>query len=335
MAIVRSPASPPQAPRAGRAPVVVTGMARSGTSWVGKLLQAGGELTYINEPLNPDHPPGHSPGVLDATVTCGYQYISDGIDEGWREAFAETLRLRYHVAAELRRNRSPYDLARMARYATSFRAGRLLGRRPLLDDPYAMLASAWLADRLGCRVVVLVRDPAAVLSSWKRLGWTTDLHELLDQPALMRDWLAPFRSEIEAAAAAPEDLPGRVGMLWRSLYHVVAAYERRCPGLRVVRYEDLAADPVTSFEGLYAELGLRFDERARQAVLRSTTGTARRRAHRWSLSRSGLSKTGFRPMDSRANLVAWKDHLGADEVARIRAVTESVAGRWYPAAGDG
>ena len=37
----------------GKAPVVVTGMARSGTSWVGKLLQASGELTYINEPLNP------------------------------------------------------------------------------------------------------------------------------------------------------------------------------------------------------------------------------------------------------------------------------------------
>jgi len=305
-------------------------MARSGTSWVGKLLQASGELTYVNEPLNPDHPPGRSPGVLDASVDRHYQYINQRNEDGWLAAFDETVHLRYHVGAELRRNRSPYDLARMARYATSFLAGRLLGRRPLLDDPYAMLASEWLADRLGCRVVVVVRDPAAVAASWKRLGWTTDLSELLNQPALMRDWLEPYRGPMESVAATPEDLPGRIGMLWRLLHLVVAEYERRCSGLRIVRYEDLAADPLASFADLYADLGLRFDERARRVVVRSTTRNAQRRAHRWSLSRSGLSKTGYRPMDSRANLVAWKSQLGVEEVARVRALTADVADRWYP-----
>jgi hypothetical protein len=313
-------------------PIVVTGMARSGTSWVGKLLQASGELTYVNEPLNPRHPPGHSPGVLAATVEQGYQYITRGNEGGWLAAFQDTVRLRYHVGAELRRNRSPYDLARMVRYATSFLAGRLLGRRALLDDPYAMLASEWLADRVGCRVVVVVRDPAAIAASWKRLGWTTDLGNLLHQPALMRDWLEPHRGQMEALAATPEDLPGRVGMLWLLLHLVVAEYARRCQGLRIVRYEDLAADPLRCFAGLYADLGLHFDQRARRAVLRSTTGSARRRAHRWSLSRSGLSKTGYRPMDSRANLVAWRRQLAADELARVRDLTAEVADRWYPAA---
>jgi hypothetical protein len=315
-----------------RAPIVVTGMARTGTSWVGKLLQATGELTYINEPLNPQHPPGHSPGVLNAVVDQGYQYITRDNEDGWLAAFGETLRLRYHVGAELRRNRSPYDLARMGRYATSFLAGRLRGRRPLVDDPYAMLASEWLADRFGCRVVVIVRDPAALLASWKRLGWTTDLGCLRHQPDLMRDWLEPYRDELESAAAAPDDLPGRLGLLWRLLYLVVAEYERRCPGIRVVRYEDLAGDPLAAFADLYAGLGLRFDDRARQAVVGSTTGSAQRTAHRWTLSRNGLTKTGYRPMDSRANLVAWRGQLDPEEVARVRAVTAGVAERWYPAA---
>ena len=62
----------------------------------------------------------------------------------------------------------------------------------------------------------------------------------------------------------------------------------------------------------------------------SVVASARRgwRDGRW----AGLSKTGYRPMDSRANLVAWKARLGAGEVARIRALTGDVAGRWYPAA---
>ena len=317
---------------AGSAPVVVTGMARSGTSWVGKLLQASGELTYINEPLNPDHPPGRSPGVLDAPVPVErhYQYIGAHNEDGWLAPFADTLGLRYRVVAELRHNRSAYDLARMARYAGSFLAGRLLGRRALVDDPYALLSAGWLADRFGCRVVVVVRDPAAMVASWRRLGWTTDLDELLGQPDLVRDWLAPYRAELEAVAADPEDLPGRVGTLWRMLYLIAAEHERRHQNVRVVRYEDLAADPVPSFAELFGWLGLHFDRGAEQAVVRSTTGSARRRAHTWSLSRSGLSKTGYRPMDSRANLDAWQRQLAAEELARVRAVTAEVAGRWYP-----
>jgi Sulfotransferase domain len=317
----------------GREPVVVTGMARSGTSWVGKLLEASGQLVYINEPLNPRHPPGHSPGVLNAAVSHGYQYITAANEQGWLEAFQHTLALRYSVRAELRRNRSPYDLARMAKYATSFRAGRLRGRRALLDDPYALLASEWLADRLGCRVVVVVRDPAAVAASWAGRGWTTDLRELSGQPDLVRDWLGPYRQELEGVAAGdPRDLAGRVGLLWRLLHLVVAEYERRCPRVQVVRYEDLAADPLPGFARLYADLGLAYGPRARQAVVRSSTGGAGERAHRWTLSRGGLSKTGYRPMDSRANLAAWKTRLAAEDVARVRALTAEVASRWYPAA---
>src|SRR6266508_3488682 len=306
MKTMRTPPLPP-----GQEPVVVTGIPRSGTSWVGKLLQASGELIYINEPLNPAHPPGRSPGVLRATVGHAYQYITAANEEGWLEPFRDTFRLRYHVGAELRRNRSPYDLARMAKYASSFLAGRLRGRRPLLDDPYAVLASEWLARRQGCRVIVLVRDPAAIVSSWKRLGWTADLGALLDQPLLMRDWLEPFRREMDAVAAAPEDLAGRVGLLWRLLYLVADECGRRRPRLWSNRYEAL------------------------DAVVRSTTGSLDGRAHRWSLVRGGLSKTGYRPMDSRANLVAWRDRLSAEEVARVRALTHSVAARWYSPQEDG
>jgi hypothetical protein len=34
-------------------------------------------------------------------------------------------------------------------------------------------------------------------------------------------------------------------------------------------------------------------------------------------------------MDSRANLVAWRRQLDAEELARVRALTADVADRWY------
>ena len=91
-------------------PLLVTGLPRTGTSWTGKMLEASGEVVYINEPMNPGHPPGHSPGVLNASVTHQFQYIAAGNDEGWRRAFSDTLALRYRFGAQLRRNRGAYDL---------------------------------------------------------------------------------------------------------------------------------------------------------------------------------------------------------------------------------
>src|SRR5690606_37762519 len=117
-------------------PVLVTGLPRSGTSWVGKMLAAGGGLVYVNEPLNPQRPPGRSPGVLDATVTHRFQYICRDNEHEWLRAFTDTVALRYRFRAELRRNRAPSDLARMIKYGSAFTVGRLTGRRALLDDPF-------------------------------------------------------------------------------------------------------------------------------------------------------------------------------------------------------
>ena len=61
----------------GERPILVTGIPRSGTSWVGKMLDAGGEVVYINEPLSDHRPPGRSPGVLAAPVHHRFQYISE------------------------------------------------------------------------------------------------------------------------------------------------------------------------------------------------------------------------------------------------------------------
>ena len=107
--------------------ILVTGLPRTGTSWIGKMLTAGGNVVYVNEPLNPSHPPGRTPGILNAEVSHRFQYICADNDERWAAAFADTLRLRYHPVAELRRNRRPYDLARLVKYSTAFTVGRLKG----------------------------------------------------------------------------------------------------------------------------------------------------------------------------------------------------------------
>jgi hypothetical protein len=311
-------------------PILVTGMPRTATSWVGKMLEASGALVYVNEPMNPQHPPGRSPGVLRAEVQHAFQYISEHNEPVWLPAFRDTVRLRFHPLAELRRNHRPYDLARTAKYTAGFALGRLRGRRALLDDPYAVFAAPWLSRRVGCRVVVTVRDPVATVSSWRRLGWAPRLGELLAQPALVRDRLARFAPDLEAAVAGDgggerADGIGPASLLWRVIYGTAAAYRDEVPGLEVVRHEDLSADPVPAFRALYERLGLPFGPGAEQAVRAATTAGSGGGAMRWSVSAVGASKTAARRLDSRANLQVWRERLTDQEVACIRELTADVA----------
>ncbi|MEU0570643.1 sulfotransferase [Nonomuraea sp. NPDC005983] len=291
--------------------ILVTGLPRSGTSWTGKMLAAGGGLVYVNEPLNPQHPPGRCPGVLRADVTHRFQYICEDNSADWLPAFRDTATLRYRFLPELRANRSPYDLARMLRYGTAFTLGRLTRQRALLDDPFAVLSASWFATRLGCKVIALVRDPVSFVASWQRLGWTVYFHELLEQPLLVRDH--PELLELRALVGS-QDRVAKAAALWRATSRILS----RTPGILVTSYEELAADPVPGFRRLYDYAALPWTSRAERRITRACTASGDKgHAFAW----SGWSRTAFRPMDSRRALEAASRGLTPAEVARVRRLT--------------
>lgn len=314
--------------RAGQgSPLLVTGMPRAGTSWVGKMVEAAGGFVYINEPLNPRHPPGGSPGVLDAPVRHRFQYISEANDGPFLQPFRDTLAFRYRYRSELRRNHSVPDLLRLVKHAGGFAYGRMRGCRPLLDDPYAVLSARWFAERLGCQVVVVVRHPAAVVASRLRLGWRVDFSELLCQPELMEDWLEPDRADMEALIGADDPL-AEGALLWRVIHRTIEGL-RDVPGLHVVRHEDLSLDPLRCFAELFERLGLPFGDEPMRQVMRSTSGQASERRVAWSLSRTGPSRTAYRPLDSRANAHRWHSELEPAQIDRIRRICGEIAQSFY------
>ncbi len=314
--------------RPARGALLVTGMPRSGTSWVGKMLEAGGGVVYVNEPMNPRHPPGRCPGVLDAAVRHYFHYICPDNETVWLAAFRRTAGLRFGMGRELRANHRPSDIARAAKYAAGFGVGRALGRRAMLDDPYAVLSVGWLDDRVLGAAVVLVRDPVAVVGSWLALGWSVDTMELLSQPLLMRDHLEPLRAELTAVAGSADRL-ATASVLWKAVYTVVREVAASRPRVLVRRYEDLAADPLQGFEELYAATGLVWTERAADRV-RVATGAQSHRGRGFSWNLKGVpSRTAFQPLDSRQALVKAGARLDQDQRRRVLALTGEVRDLFY------
>lgn len=299
-----------------RRPILVTGLHRSGTSWVGRSLTLSGELAYVSEPLNVLH----RPGVMAAPVEQWYSYITEQNEAEYLSAFEDTLVLRYKFWKELASLRSPRDFLRMLRDSFIFLRGRLTRQRVLLKDPFALFSAVWVAQRLDAQVVIVLRHPAAFVSSLKRLNWSFDFNDLLAQPALMRDHLEPFRQEMESA---PEDLVGQASLLWRIGMHTITQMNKTYPELHLVQHEELSKDPVAGFRSLFRNLGLPFTSKVERSILRNTGAR-----NPDEVSLNSIYNTN---LDSAANLQNWKRRLSADEIVRIRQLTQQAAEPYYGA----
>lgn len=297
-------------------PILVSGAHRSGTTWVGRMLAASPGVGYVSEPLNVLH----RPGVYAAKVQHWYTYICGDNEAAYLPAFEQLMDFDYHLWDELRSLRSGKDLLRMLRDFGIFYRGSLRGQRVLLKDPFAIFSLPWFAERLGCQIVVTVRHPAAFASSLKRLNWSFDFDDLLQQSLLMRDHLEPYRSQMQAMQA--DDLVGQAGLLWATIYDAVRGFQQSNPAMQVVLHERISRDPIAEFRKLYGELGLSFTEGARAAIERSSSST--------NPTEQARGKQHSVQMDSRASLENWKRRLSTEEIARVRKLTESVAVSYYP-----
>ena len=312
-------------------PILITGMARSGGSWVSRMVAGGGDVVHINEPFNRRHPPGLTPGILRVPPPRAYQYVGQHNEDEYVAGFRDMLRLRYNLVAELRANRGIYDLAKMAKYATAFSHGRARGMRPLIDDPYMVFAAEWMAERLDCQVVMLVRHPAGIVSSLARIGtgWSDNLPDIASQPELVRDYLAPYADELRARRR-------RAPRSDRARRAPVAGHPRwdRPPGCAesAVRRRPLRGSGERSAERVPGALRppRRGDVQPQRRGGRPQRlpGRPRRNAPCRGAG-SGLARTAFQPMQSQANAWAWRDRLSDAHIAEIIESTRDVAERFY------
>jgi len=307
-------------------PILVTGAHRSGTTWVGKMLAADALIAYISEPLNVLH----RPGVFRAKVSHWYQYICEENESEYLLALQELLDFDYHLWDEIRSIRSLKDFLRMGRDFRIFSNGLLHGQRVLIKDPFAVFSAPWFAQKSNCKVVVTVRHPAAFANSLKRLNWPFDFKNLLDQPLLMRDYLEPYRDEMQSIKS--DDIIGQAALLWKMVYRSVHSilqhgFARQHgarelnPGFIVIRHKDLSRDPVNGYRGLYASLGLDFTPRVEKIILNSSSSD-----NPVELSRK---KTHSIKLDSLASVDNWKKRLTEDEIKRVREITEEVSHLYY------
>ena len=230
--------------------VVVAGVARSGTTWLGEVLAACGPARMMFEPF-------HARRVTAYRHFEYLQYLRPESDGPELLSFAdEVLRGRVRDPGWIDKN-----------------AEHLNPRMRVVKDVRICMFLRWLSDRFpDVPMIYIVRHPCAVVGSCMQLGWTMeyDLRSVLSQPELIEDhlesrveWLRGLRDPLEQIAAA-----------W-CIQNLVALRQLRGSRVPVVFYEDMVRDPERVLPGVYDAARLEFDPAVLDVVGRHSSTVTR------------------------------------------------------------
>lgn len=276
-------------------PILVTGMPRSGTTWLARLLATSpGVAMAGREPMNPR----------------GRQYALGGTLDGWARLTELTRRQRFLLRSAYR-GWNPFVYSR---FGTRQWAGPLPRTRLVVKDPYAMLSTPAVVAATGAVPVLVYRHPGAVLASYRRVGWTPRLDEL---------------ARIVATARTNESLPDlpmipapgdvspavEIGVFWAAL-HELALADAAEAGTVIVSHTELAAGGPDAGRVLAERLGLTWSSEMAAELSKEPAGHTVPGAQLHNFDRAPAAVAD-----------EWRNRLEAEEIERVEQVSAETLAR--------
>jgi hypothetical protein len=297
-------------------PILVSGSHRSGTTWVGKMIASSPLVGYIHEPFNPLH----RPGICSAKFPQWFKYVTDENEEPYYGPLKRTLAFQFDVGAEVKAIKSASHIGRMGKNWYNFTVNRMRHTTPLMKDPIAIFSCDWLARRFDMNVIVMIRHPAAFVSSLRRLRWGHNFNNITQQPLLLQNHLQPFTDDIEKFAREPQDILDQAILLWRMMHHMILHYQHTHQDWIFLRHEDISADPLEHFARLFKRLNLDFSPKVKSTIEDYSNS-----------SNPGELQAGHQivRLNSKANIKSWKKKLTESEVTYIRSKVEDISSAFY------
>lgn len=219
-------------------PVFITGVPRSGTSWVGQALGNCTGVRYVYEPLNLDWVPTLRGEVSHFKYLNTMSKASPKIQRVADDAF--------------RGLQSRRQLLRAA-YRGYWRAATRSAHRVVVKDPTAPLMAAWVAKQFNAKILVVLRHPCGFASSLEKLDWQVRIDYLLRQKTLMSNHLGRYEDILRVAMK--DKWLGR-GAFWGAIHKVLCLQSVAKSDWYFWKYEDLCRHPLKQFSELTGKLKL-------------------------------------------------------------------------------
>ena len=271
-------------------PILITGSHRSGTTWVGNIIRNLPRIYYLHEPLTPN---SITRGLFNTEIW--YKYYDpekeyENIETILNELFSGSypFKAMFHF-----KNGLPH---------TDYR------------NP-----AEWIHQKWNSKNVILIRHPAAFVSSLIRLNWRFNFENFTKQPDLIDRFLGPYRSQINNP---PKDFISEASLIWTCITKIIIEYQKLYPNWLYIRHEDLSYDPIKEYELLFEKLKLPFSNEVKKVIHSSSNFS--------NPSEVANSKVVHQlQRNSRDNIKNWKKRLNNKDINKVRDLTEHLSQSFY------
>ena len=285
------------------------------------MLAEAPSLLYIHEPFSVSDAP--SRGICNTEFKYWFTHITRENESNFYEPIRNMVHLKYDLVGGLKTYRSKEGLRELRREYVSFWKHRQKNAKVLIKDPIAFFSAEWLAERFDMNVVIVIRHPAAFVSSIKKLGWQHPFSHFQEQASLMRELLYPFAGEIREYASKNYDPFDQAILLWKLIHYTMIQYQEAHRNWIFVRHEDISRDPVNAFQKLYNQLNLEFSQEI-QRVIESYSAS-----NNPSETNALVGSEEILMRNSASTIWNWKSRLSIEEIEKIHRTVERISCTFY------
>lgn len=307
-----------------RQPVsIVSGIHRSGTTWLGRVLERCEDVAVLHEPFNKD--------VGLRGLPCWYPYLDEHgpvtpeqeivvkvVDSLWAGR-ARFIRWRLDSPPIKNFARTIFGSQSERRYC---RALSSTGGRMLIKDPFALFLLRFLIYKYSVKAVVMVRHPGAHFMSMRRMNWEPPLKDIYRQQSLRERYAydLPWRELLESAHRS---LAAANSWFWVVAQRFLLSLVQRYPeAVMMVRHEDVTLAPAHYIEPVSRHLGFSDSSGAAvQFAVESTRG-------RTIVPRAGVLHEFSR--DGAGLVDRWRHELSSRDIETISQITCETYNLVYP-----
>ncbi len=260
--------------------VWLVGDGRSGTTWLGTLINWDKQYRELYEPVHP--------GYVRQTKNFGFHPYLRPDDQTSR-----TGRFLHSVFS-----------GEFKHFRADVSSPRFIYKGLFVKDIFANLLMGWVHQNIpAAKKIMLIRHPFSAALSKQRYQhwlWMTNPKQFLDRSTLMSDYLEPFEHLI---SCSNDDFIENQILIW-SIIHYVPFKQLNAGELYVLFYENLFRNPEEELRKLFDYL----DEDASAALKDSQLLSMIRKPSR-------SQGHGFSTLSSKNPLDVWKDELRPEQIS--------------------
>lgn len=300
--------------------ILVTGVPRSGTTFLGRVIALSPQTNYLWEPLNSRFRMGmeyHYPYLGSSSSLKKKQVCNDII--------RNTVDYKNLKANYGRYKKDPGGLWMLFKINLGWKIAALKHRlyKPqvsVIKDPIALFLSRYLMEEFDFKIIVVLRHPAAVYLSRRGLGWEHDFDLWRSQDDFYSEHYRDYEGVLEGFS---KDLIANSSLHWLVCYgYVRRLLDLSLENLLIVRHEDLCRQPEEELKRVFSFLSLDFTPKISRGLTQLTGGSKVERVSR------DLSRVERRDANRLSD--KWKMGITQEDLERIKGITGEIASFFYP-----